>query len=210
MDIHDQETALITPPNKPPPRLRGFTNNRRSTADQQYSRLNRSTPKAGKSNSRGRAATDTESTYYITPDHDNDDRVPFYGEFNEEHTKVPYIGESESQVYTDPHYGAESDIHLQQQRKQQAFVRSSSLELQSDEEGKCAREGASTINAVNQMARSQHKYQNCVPRGNYDNAVLSSTSEDVTESTPYYQEIIATRELKTDYTTANILESPAL
>ena len=81
--------------------------------------------------------------------------------------------------------------------------------MESDEEGKRAREAASTVHAVNQMAHSRHNYQNCVPKGRYDNAVLSSTSEDA-DSTPYYQEIIATRELKTEYTSADILENTAL
>ena len=76
--------------------------------------------------------------------------------------------------------------------------------MQSDEEDKLAREAASTANAGNQMARSRHNYQNC--------AVLSRTPEDVSNigSTPYYQEIVATRELKTEYTSADVLESTAL
>ena len=152
-----------------------------------------------------RATSGSESSaYYIIPDHDKDDRIEYYGE---EHTEDPYLDESESLVYTDSHYGAESDIYLQQQRKEQAFVRSSSLELQSEEEGARARKAASTINAVN---HSQHNYQNCVPKGKYDNAVLSPTSEEITASTPYYQEIVATRELKTEYTNADVLESTAV
>ena len=142
------------------------------------------------------------SAYYIIPDHDKVDGIVYYGE---EHTGDPYIDdETESLIYTDSHYGAESDIHLQQQRKQQEFVRSSSLGLESDEEGARARK------AVNVVNHSQHKYQNCVPKGKYDNAVLSPTSEEITDSTPYYQEIIATRELKTEYTSADILESTAM
>jgi hypothetical protein len=201
--VHDDLDSSLIPPSKPPPRLRGFTNNR--ATDHQYNRLKRSTPDTCRNDSRERATTGSDSSaYYIIPDHDNDDRIAYYGEFNEELLDDPYVNESESLVYTDhdSHYGAESDIHLQQQRKQQAFVRSSSLELQSDEEGKHAREAASTVNAGNQVAHSRHNYQNC--------AVLSRTPEDVTGSTPYYQEIIATRELKTEYTSADVLESTAL
>lgn len=78
--------------------------------------------------------------------------------------------------------------------------------MQSDEEGKLVREAAITVNTGNQMARdrSRHNYQNC--------AVLSRTPKDVsnTGTTPYYQEIVATRELKTEYTSADVLESTAL
>ena len=79
--------------------------------------------------------------------------------------------------------------------------------MQSDEEGHRAREAAGVLNAVNRVPHSQHNYENCVPQGKYDNAVLSHTPEDVTESTPYYQEIVATRELKTGYTSADMLEN---
>lgn len=198
--VHDDLDSSLIPPSKPPPTLRGITNNR--ATDHQYNRLKRSTPDTRRNNSRERATTagSDSSAYYIIPEHDNDHRIAYYGEFNEELLDDPYVNESESLIYTDhdSHYGAESDIHLQQQ----AFVRSSSLELQSDEEGKHAREAASKVNAGNQEARSQHNYQNC--------AVLSRTPEDVTGSTPYYQEIIATRELKTEYTSADVLESTAL
>ena len=211
--VDEVQEGTFVPPNKPPPTLKSLTNKRTHVTNHRYNRLIRF-PKAGKNSSRIRSISGSESSaYYITPEHDNNDGVEYYGEFDEEHIETPYVDESESLIYTDSHYGAESDIYLQQQRKQQMFITSSSLELQADKEGTHARKAANTINATNQMVHSQHKYQNCVLRSKYDNAVLKPTSKKATidtDSTPYYQEIIATRELGTEYTNAEILESTAV
>ena len=212
-----QNHGTYVPPNKPPPILDSHVSMTQS--NHHYSRLIRSQKKAGKYRERPVSDGSVNSSIYYnnTPEYDNydDDGIEYYAEFNEEHMENPYVNENESLVYTDAQYGAESDFYLQKQRKKQSFVRSSSLELESDKEGARAREAANMMNATGTLSvvnSPRHVYQNCVPKSEYDNARLKPTIKTVnraTGSTSYNQEITGIRELGTEYTNAEILESTA-
>jgi hypothetical protein len=128
-----------------------------------------------------------------------------------------YVDESESLVctVTDAQYSAESDLYLQQQlrqRKQQSLVRSSSLELELDEESKNTREETNAMNGANPMGNSPgHMYQNCIPKSEYDNVRLKPISRKTkcerASATYYYHQDRSTRELETEYANAEILEN---
>ena len=212
--VDDLQKGIFVPPNKPPPTLNSHTCTTKS--NHHYSRLIRSRPKAGKYRERPMSGSSEISPYYnITSEHDNyDDGIEYYVEFDEEHLDSPYVDESESLVCTDAQYSAESDLYFQQQqqqRKRQSFVRSSSLELESDKEGAHAREAVNTLNATNTVVNSPRcVYQNCTSKSEYDNAKLKPTLKKArreTGSTSYNHEIMGTRELGTEYTNAEILES---
>ena len=209
----DEETFV--PPNKLPPTLFSHTH---TTTNHHYNRLIRSRPKTGERSARGSGL-----------DYD-DDGIEYYTDFGHERMENPCVDASESLICTDAQYSAESDLHLQQQlkqRKQQSLVRSSSLELELDEESILCilpREEASTMNGTNAMGNSAgHMYQNCIPKSEYDNVRLKPKSEYDNvrlkstlgkakcemRPTSYHQEAMDTRELETEYANAEILENTA-
>lgn len=209
LKTYQGDEEIFVPPNKPPPTLISHT---RTTTNHHYSRLIRSRPKTGRSSER--SAGGSELDY-------NEDEMEYYTEFDDEHMENPYVDESESLVYTDAHYSAESDFHLQQQqlqkqRKQQSFVRSTSLELESHNEGIHAYTREAGNGMIPKMARSpQHDnvYQNCIPQSVYDNARLRPTSKKAKSergSASYNQEDTDNRELETEYSNAEMLEKAAI
>lgn len=216
----ESQEQPFAPPKGPPPTLQALdTNKHTRVSNHQYNRLR--FPKAGRKNHRAQSKSDSESSaYYIIPEHDrdDDDGVEYYTEFDEENMENPYVDESQSLIYTDSQYSTESDLYSQQQKKlqyTQSIVRSSSLELQSDDEDTRARQAARAMNNTGQMPHSPHNYQNCVPKHKYGNTAPSARkvknnvdieNDSRTTSTPYYQEIVATREFRTQYTAAEMLE----
>ena len=176
-------------------------------SNHQYNRLRFPKKRKNKSQAKQRSGSES-SAYYITPEHDGDDGVEYYVDFDEEHLEQPYVDASESLLYTDSHYSTESDLHLQQQRNQKHFVTSSSLELPSENEDIHVQ----AAEMMNDTTRQQpHKYR--LPKSKNKTGVKSSSgnSKDRVDelrekSTPTYQEIIATTELVTEYTSAKTLE----
>ena len=208
------DEEIFVPPNKPPPTLFSHTH---ATTNHHYNRLVRSRPTTGHSSERSARGSGLDY---------DDDGIEYYTDFGHERMENPYVDTSESLVCTDAQYSAESDLHLQQQRKQQSLVRSSSLELELDEESVCIlpREEASTMNGTNAMGNSAgHVYQNCIPKSEYDNVRLKPKSDSEydnvrlkstlrkakceTRPTSYHQEAMDTRELETEYANAEILEN---
>ena len=201
------DEEIFVPPNKPPPTLFSHTH---ATTNHHYNCLIRSRPKTGHFSERSARGSGLDY---------DDDGIEYYTAFGHECMENPYVDESESLVYTDAHYSAESDLYLQQQlkqRKQQSLVRSSSLELELDEESTrtLSREEANTMNGTNLMGNSTgHMYQNCIPKSEYDNVRLKPTSRKVkheTKPTSYHQEAMDTRELETEYANAEIMENAAV
>lgn len=160
------------------------------------------------------------STYYITPEQLGDDGVEYYGELDSGNMDELYIqDESESFIYTDSHYGAESDYYLQleqqQQKRAHMFVTSSSLELQSDDDDTLTRKVTSTRNVTNRIVSMPFVYQNRSLEHHYDNTKLTPISRkpknDADSAPPCdaYEEM-AGGELVTGYTNADILESTSI
>ena len=133
------------------------------------------------------------SAYYITPEHNVDDGVEYYVDFDEDHLDHPYVDASESLFYTDSQYSTESDLHLQQQKKQKHFVTSSSLELQSENEDIHIQAAEMMNDTTSQQPR---KYQNCLPKRK--NSESKKTKPSVGE--------VSCQQLTTEYTNAEVLE----
>ena len=155
--------------------------------------------------------SDSESSaYYITPEH-NSDEMEYYVDFDEENLDKPYVDESESLIYTDSQYSTESDLHLHKQKKQQSFVRSSSLELQLDKEDTHT-QAAQMMRGSRQLPRRYLKI--CKTSRLNRNANYNPSSRNDKSGVRNYhdnaalngEEIIPAGELNTSYTNAKALE----